>query len=106
MLDTVHPPDPLEVARVVRHALAEDRAAYDVTTHALVSREQQGRGAFLFKAAGVVCGFDVVRSVFEAMSDDLELHVHAAEGASVEAEQVAAEVFGPLAPMLSAERVA
>ena len=106
MLDEVPPPDAREVARIVRRALAEDRAAHDVTTRALVPPEQRGRGAFLFKASGVVCGLEVVRAVFGEMSPDLELEVFAADGSSVDAGHVVAEVTGPLAPMLSGERVA
>ncbi len=106
MLDEVRPPDPQAVARIVRRALAEDRAASDVTTRALVPPDQRGRGLFLFKASGVVCGLDVVRATFEAMSRELDLEVLAPDGSSVEPGQVVAEVTGPLAPMLSSERVA
>jgi nicotinate-nucleotide pyrophosphorylase (carboxylating) len=106
MTDHIRPPDPDEVARIVRGALAEDRAAYDATTRSLVPVDQQGRGVFLFKTAGVVCGVDVVRIVFEQLSDDLELRVTTGDGAWVEEGQVVAEVSGPLAPMLSSERVA
>jgi nicotinate-nucleotide pyrophosphorylase (carboxylating) len=106
MLDTLRPPDPREVARIVRHALAEDRAAHDVTTRALVPADQQGQGAFLFKAPGVVCGFDVVRAVFAELSEDAVLEVSSSDGAWVEPGQVVAEVRGPLAPILSGERVA
>jgi nicotinate-nucleotide pyrophosphorylase (carboxylating) len=106
MLDRARPPDSTEVHRIVRHALTEDRAAHDVTTRALVPPEQQGRGDFLFKAAGVVCGFDVVRAVFEELSRDLELDITVNEGSWVEPGQVVASVSGPLAPMLSGERVA
>ena len=56
MLDEVRPPDPQAVARIVRNALDEDRAAYDVTTRSTVTDDQRGRGLFLFKASGVVCG--------------------------------------------------
>lgn len=106
MLAEVRPPDPDAVARLVRRALAEDRAANDVTTSALVPSDQRGRGAFLFKAAGVVCGLDVVRTTFETISDELKLKVLVPEGSSVEPGQVVAEINGPLAPMLSGERVA
>jgi nicotinate-nucleotide pyrophosphorylase (carboxylating) len=106
MLDEVRPPDPQAVARIVRRALAEDRAAHDVTTSALVPPDQDGRGVFLFKAPGVVCGLEVMRATFDALSRELELEVFAPDGSSVEPGQVVAEITGPLAPMLSGERVA
>jgi nicotinate-nucleotide pyrophosphorylase (carboxylating) len=106
MLDEVLPPDPREVERIVRGALAEDRAFHDVTTRATVPSDQRGRGSFLVKAPGVICGMDVVRAVFEEISDELELEVFAPDGSHVETRHLAAEVRGPLAAMLSGERVA
>lgn len=106
MLDAISPPDPSEVARVVEQALAEDRAYHDVTTRALVPPEQRGHGSFLFKSGGVVCGMEVVRETFARMSPDIALEVLAADGSVLEPGQIAAEVDGPLAAILSSERVA
>lgn len=106
MLDAISPPDPSEVARVVEQALAEDRAYHDVTTRALVPPEQRGHGSFLFKAGGVVCGMEVVRATFARMSPEIALEVLAADGSVLEPGQIAAEVDGPLAAILSGERVA
>ena len=102
----IAPPDPDAVRHVVQSALAEDRARQDVTTRITVAPEQRGRGTFLAKQRGVVCGLDVVREVFGQMSPDLALTVHAPDGVAVEAGGVVAEVAGPLAAMLSGERVA
>jgi nicotinate-nucleotide pyrophosphorylase (carboxylating) len=106
MLDAISPPDPSEVARIVEQALAEDRAYHDVTTRALVPPDQRGHGSFLFKQGGVVCGMDVVRATFERFSSDIDLEVHAADGSVLEPGQIAAEMDGPLAAILSSERVA
>lgn len=102
----VAPPDPDAVRRVVQAALAEDRSRQDVTTRITVGPGQRGRGTFLAKQRGVVCGLDVVRETFAQLSDELALDVRIAEGASVEAGDEVAEVSGPLAAMLSGERVA
>ena len=100
------PPDPAIVRDIVARALAEDRARHDVTTHALVPAEQRGRAAFLVKQEGMVCGMDVVREVFAQLSAALALEVHAPDGSGVEPRMLIAQVSGPLAPMLSGERVA
>ena len=102
----IGPPDPSAVRRVVDAALAEDRARQDVTTRITVAPGQRGRGTFLAKQRGVVCGLDVVRETFAQMSPDLALEVRAPDGAHVEPGDVVAEVSGPLAAMLSGERVA
>ena len=99
-------PDPEEVKRIVAQALEEDRAFHDVTTLALVPPGQQGRGTFLFKSGGVVCGMDAARAVFAQVSGDIVLDVIVGDGAVLEPGQVAAEIEGPLAAILSSERVA
>ncbi len=106
MLDAVYPPDPSSVMRIVAQALEEDRAFFDVTTRALVPPDQQGEGTFLFKSGGVVCGMEVVETVFGYMSPEIELDVLAPDGSVLEAGQIAAEVHGPLAAILSGERIA
>ncbi len=100
------PPDAALVADVVARALAEDRAQYDVTSNALIPPDQQGRGVFLMKEQGVVCGLDMAREAFEQLSPDLHMELFAGDGSFLEAGQTVAEVRGPLRPMLSGERVA
>ena len=105
------PPDPQAVRDIVARALGEDRAWQDVTTRALVPPDQQGRGVFLFKQQGlrqegVVCGLDIVREIFAQMSAQLALEIVRPDGSAVAAAQTIAVVSGPLAPMLSGERVA
>ena len=77
-----------------------------MTTRITVAPGQRGRGAFVAKQRGVVCGLDVARETFARLSPDLALTARAADGAAVEAGDVVAEVAGPLAAMLSGERVA
>jgi nicotinate-nucleotide pyrophosphorylase (carboxylating) len=90
----------------VARALAEDRADHDVTTRATVDPSQSGEGGFLLKEAGIVCGMEIVRETFAQLSSEIEVEVVTADGALAEAGQLIAAVRGPLAPMLSGERVA
>jgi len=99
-------PDASALRKTVARALAEDRAHHDVTTRALVAPDQQGRGGFLLKQPGIICGMEVVRETFAQLSPELSLHVLTPDGTLAEGGQLIAEVSGPLAPMLSGERVA
>ncbi len=78
------PPDAALVADVVARALAEDRAQYDVTSNALIPPDQQGRGVFLMKEQGVVCGLDMAREAFEQLSPDLDMELFAGDGSFLE----------------------
>ena len=105
VLPSGHPAASL-IAEIVAHALEEDRAAFDVTTQATVPPDQPGEATLLYKEDGVVCGIEVVREVFWQTSDAIEMDILVDEGAWVESGTTIAELRGPLAPMLSGERVA
>src|SRR5262245_34455022 len=94
------------VRRIVREALEEDGAFRDVTTLALVPPEQQGRGVFLAKDNGVVAGLPIAAAAFELVDDRVKTSFSIGDGGWVENGQVFGEVSGPLASILSAERVA
>ncbi len=94
------------VRGVVKAALEEDGAFRDVTTLALVPPEQRGRGVFLAKEPGVVCGVPVAQAAFAAIDPSVRMTALREDGQFVEASGVIAEIEGPLASILSAERVA
>ena len=97
-------PDP--VRQVVKQALEEDGAFQDVTTLTTVPPEQHGRGVFVAKEGGVLAGLPLVYAAFEALDSSIEVQSTLAEGAFLEPGMTFAQVGGPLAPMLSAERIA
>ncbi|HXG37052.1 MAG TPA: carboxylating nicotinate-nucleotide diphosphorylase [Dehalococcoidia bacterium] len=92
--------------RLVEQALAEDRAREDATTAIFIPPAQRGRGIFVSKARGVVCGLPVAAVVFAALDLSLAWRSLVHDGASIQPGDKLAEVEGALAPILSAERVA
>ena len=102
----LRPPDAATLRDAVARALAEDRVSQDVTTQATVPPEQSGRGALLIKQDGVLCGLGAVREVFRQLGDGVAIETQAADGDAVSCGQIAATLAGPLAPLLSGERVA
>jgi nicotinate-nucleotide pyrophosphorylase (carboxylating) len=98
--------DPALVRRIVEAALEEDGARDDVTTRTLVPAEQQGRGVIVAKAEGVVCGLPVAAAAFAALDPSIRFEPLVSDGASIKQGGLIARVVGPLAPILSAERVA
>ena len=98
--------DPGLLRRLVDAALEEDGARHDVTTQALVPPDQAGRGVIVAKGEGVVCGLPLVAAVFSALDPDVRVEARMPEGAAVSPGDGLAAVEGPLAPILSGERVA
>ena len=94
------------VDRIVEAALVEDGARDDVTTAALVPPEQLGKAAITAKEDGVLAGLPVAQAVFVALDGHVLLTPCLPEGAVIESGDQIATVEGPLATILSGERVA
>ena len=97
---------PAALQRIIQAALEEDGARRDVTTQALVPPDQRGAGTIVAKSEGVVCGLPVAAAAFAALDAQVRFDALAPEGAAVSAGDALARVEGPLAPILSGERVA
>ncbi len=99
-------PDQTQVQGIVRAALAEDGAFSDITTQTTVPSDQVGRGFLLAKQTGILAGLTVAEAAFVALDDRIEFRPRLNDGERFEAGRRLAEVEGPLAAILSAERVA
>ena len=102
----LRPPDAAALREAVARALAEDRVSQDVTTLATVPPGQSGCGSLLIKQDGVLCGLDTVREVYRQLGGGVAVEALAAAADAVRSGQVVATLAGPLAPLLSGERVA
>lgn len=102
----IRPLDALALRSAVAVALEEDRARQDVTTLAVVPAGQRGSAVLRAREAGVLCGLEAAREAFAQLSGELAFVALADEGSSVQAGDALAEISGPLAPLLQAERVA
>lgn len=91
----------------MRRALAEDRAAADVTT-ALLGRQAAGRAGGRFRAQGefVIAGLPVARLAFRELDPGAVFAPCVAEGQEVESGAVLATVEASARALLGAERVA
>jgi nicotinate-nucleotide pyrophosphorylase (carboxylating) len=99
-------PDILLIQKLVGVALAEDHAADDVTTAALVPEGQQGRAVLCAKAEGVLAGMAVAETAFSAVDAGLAFKALKADGDALRPGERIAEISGSLASILRAERVA
>ena len=102
----LRPPPAAAVRDAVARALAEDRAAQDVTTQATVPPDQRGRASLVVRRDGVWCGLPLVREVYAQLGGEVGLTPAAADGDRVARGRAAASLAGPLAPLLAGERVA
>jgi len=88
----------------VRAFLAEDLGAGDVTSTAVVPDDARLDGSLLLKERGVVCGLEVVESVFREL--DVELRFEPVVPDGDEAEGEVAHIGGNARALLAGERTA
>jgi nicotinate-nucleotide pyrophosphorylase (carboxylating) len=93
----------------VRLALEEDVRSGDITTAATVSPAQQARGVFLARVDCVLAGLDVAFEAFRQVAtrtSDLAFKPFFSDSDRCPAGARIAEVVGPAAALLTAERTA
>jgi nicotinate-nucleotide pyrophosphorylase (carboxylating) len=101
----VHPPIVL-VREVVTRALTEDLTPLGDMTASLLPPEKQGRAAVVARAAGVFAGRLCADEAFRQVDDTIRVTWRYDDGGEVSPGDVIADVAGPLASILTAERTA
>jgi len=91
---------------LIRNALAEDIGSGDVTTAAVLSGQENGYARVVAKSELVVAGIDIFSQVFLFVDDRIKVVPCRQDAQQVQPGQVVAEISGPLAGILIAERVA
>lgn len=99
------------VRKIVTRALAEDIGAGDITTALTVPPSSTSRAQIVARESGVIAGMPVAEMVFAQVakvygSEKPVFHIRAFDGCPISAGQVAAEIAGPTAVILTAERTA
>ncbi len=92
--------------RLLDLALEEDLGPGDVTTRALIPPDLQGEAHIRAKQALVVAGLPVAARVFQRLDPSIVFEAQVEDGAQVPPGTILARVRGPVAPILTGERVA
>src|SRR5579859_950310 len=97
--------DAAELSRVVQAALDEDfRYGPDVTSAAVLPLAAVASARIVARAEGVLAGLQVAAEVLRRAAPGVVMRTQAADGDRVAAGAVAANLSGPIAEMLGAER--
>ncbi len=94
------------VDRLIDLALEEDLGPGDVTTQALIPADLQGEAHIRAKETLMVAGLPVAARVFQKLEPALRFEPQVEEGKEVAPGTVLAILTGPVAPILTGERVA
>ncbi len=99
------PPRHLVVEAVAR-AIAEDLGPLGDLTSALIPLDAHGVADVVARAAGVLAGTACTLETFAQLDPLVDVELHLADGARLEAGTVVATVAGPLRSVLTGERTA
>lgn len=95
------------LADIVARALAEDLGGRgDITTRATVPAEMTGRFRLIARKAGVLAGVDAAAETFAQVDPLVEVDWHELDGDRLEPGTIIADLAGPAAGILTAERTA
>ncbi len=95
-----------EIRDLLRRALREDIGRGDVTTEALIPKNQRGEAVIIAKEAGIFCGGIVAQEIFKLRDASLKILRNAKEGSRIRKGQTVFTVRGRIRPILEVERVA
>ncbi len=91
---------------LIKAALDEDVADGDLTTNATVAKSKKGKCRIIAKENLILAGSFLAEGVFRSLDKGIKYRALAEEGAKVKKGRTIAELSGPLAPLLTGERVA
>ena len=100
------PLDPGAYRELVRRALAEDFGWGDVTTEAIIDRDQKARGVIVAKSTCVMAGVDIAAEAFRQLDPAAQIAIKCRDSQRCERGTEVAEIRGQASAMLTAERTA
>jgi nicotinate-nucleotide pyrophosphorylase (carboxylating) len=91
---------------LVKLALAEDVGRGDITTKAIIQKDQRTKAVLTAKEDGVICGQAIAAEVFRHVDQRIKYAAKVKDGSLVKKGKVIAIVSGPARGILTGERVA
>lgn len=91
---------------IIKLAMKEDIRGGDPTTLSTMPSKKEIRAIIAAKEGGIICGLDVAKEVFHALSKKVRFEKLAEEGAEVKKGQIVAEISGNARAILTGERTA
>jgi len=95
-----------KILRIIKNALAEDIGKGDITTAAIIRGNKIGQAQAIAKDDFTVAGIDIFQKTFLFLDNRIEFKALIADGEKVKKGETIAQLTGPLASILQAERVA
>lgn len=89
----------------VKNALIEDIGYGDITTENLAEETDRLEGFLNTRSDGVLCGVEVLKTVYKMLSEDIKIEFHFKEGDAIKKGDRLATLSGPAKELLMGERL-
>ena len=96
----------LTLKKTITQALHEDAAYHDITTQLLIPKNQISQAYIIIKEEAVVCGLDIVKTVFLILDRNIQLKTKYEDGQKIKKNTKILFLKGKTRALLSAERTA
>ncbi|MFH1826484.1 MAG: carboxylating nicotinate-nucleotide diphosphorylase [bacterium] len=96
----------VEIIKLVKQALREDIGSGDITTEAIVPKEQKAKAVIIAKEKGIITGLAVAKEVFRQVDRRIKFTAVVKDGAKVKKGKIIAKLSGPARGILTGERTA
>ncbi|GAA0447927.1 carboxylating nicotinate-nucleotide diphosphorylase [Lentibacillus halophilus] len=95
----------LKLRTLLQSFLLEDIGDADLTSQSIFPSDQIGKGVFIAKEDGVVSGVSVIQETYWLLDSSISVQLFFQDGDKVNTGDILAEVRGPVAQLLTGERV-
>ncbi|MGN1387304.1 MAG: carboxylating nicotinate-nucleotide diphosphorylase [Bacillus sp. (in: firmicutes)] len=95
----------LKLKEILQSFFIEDIGDRDITVTSIFQGDERSSFSFIAKQDGVFCGEEVIRTGFGLLADDVEIRMEVSDGDGIKQGQKIADIHGPVAALLTGERV-
>lgn len=95
----------LKLRKMLQEFLLEDIGDQDITSQSIFPLDKRSHGVFIAKESGVISGLEIMKVAYHLLDSTIQAEFHFSDGDRVAAGDVIAAVNGPVAHLLTGERV-
>src|SRR5690625_2742370 len=95
----------LKLNKQLKQFLEEDIGDGDLTSRSIFPSTKYGKGLFIVKETGVLAGLRIIEDIYNLLDSKINVTLHYKDGDRVEKGATIATIHGPVAHLLTGERV-
>ena len=95
----------IKLQKMLQEFLIEDIGELDITSETIFPLKNKGNGVFIAKENGIISGLEIIKEAYHLLDSGIEVELRFSDGDRVAVGDTIAKVSGPIAHLLTGERV-